>query len=156
MADYQMVPGTLQHIEDMVDNLRELDIEEAWVTRHRTPRQALESAFTRAGANPWVGLVDGKAECVCGTAPMSTISAIGFPYLYATNVIWANSRPFLRGSREYIAAMKREFVFLRGYVYTKNTESQRWLKWLGFTLDDAQPWGVEGKPFYPFHMEGES
>ena len=149
-----MVPGTLQHLEDMVDNLRDLDIEEAWVTRHRTPRQALESAFARS--NPWVGLADGKAECVCGTTPMSTISAIGFPWLYATNDMRAHSRPFLRGSREYIAAMKREFVFLRGYVYVKNVESQRWLKWLGFTLRPAEPWGIENKLFYPFDMEGES
>tara|TARA_R110000787_G_scaffold97868_14_gene201643 strand:+ start:1960 stop:2421 length:462 start_codon:yes stop_codon:yes gene_type:complete len=153
MAEYEMLPGTLQHIEDMVDDLRDLDIEEAWVSKHRTPRQALEAAFSRTYT--WVGTVDGKAMCVCGTTPATTISAIGFPWLYGTNLMTQHSRVFLRGSREYIAAMKREFVFLRGYVYTENSTSQRWLKWLGFTLHPAEPYGVEQKLFHPFHMEGK-
>jgi hypothetical protein len=151
MAKYQTVPGALQYLEDIVDDMRDADIEEAWMGYHLHPREALEYAFSRADL--YVSLVDGKAMCVCGTQPISAISAIGTPWLYGTNLMTRHKTYFLRGSREYIDRMKQQFVLLRGYVYTENSLSQRWLKWLGFTLRTPEPYGVEGKLFHPFDME---
>jgi hypothetical protein len=44
------------------------------------------------------------------------------------------------------------FPEMRNYVDARHARSIRWLKWLGFTIEEARPMGFAGLPFHPFGM----
>jgi RimJ/RimL family protein N-acetyltransferase len=43
------------------------------------------------------------------------------------------------------------FGRLENYVHAENKASVRWLKWLGFTMDEAAPYGPRGENFIHFY-----
>lgn len=100
----------------------------------------------------WTGLVDGELAAILGVAPINVMCGIGSPWMLGTPVLDAHSRVLVRETPEYIGKMLNAFPHLVNFVHAKNTTSVRWLRRLGFTLHDAQPYGALGEPFHPFEM----
>ena len=50
---------------------------------------------------------------------------------------------------------RQEFPYMFNYVDVRHKEAIRWLKWLGFTLNEPTPYGPFGLPFHKFHMGEE-
>lgn len=69
------------------------------------------------------------------------------PWAVFTTAIDRHPLPFLRGCKAW---MDRVDGFLLNYVDARNTMTIRWLKWLGFTIDEPIPYGVNGEPFCRF------
>lgn len=44
------------------------------------------------------------------------------------------------------------FALLTNYVDARNAVSIRWLRWLGFEIEPAAPFGIHGLPFHRFSM----
>jgi hypothetical protein len=47
--------------------------------------------------------------------------------------------------------MQREYPVLFNFVHADNHVSIKWLSWLGFVIQGAQPAGPEGAPFRFFY-----
>jgi hypothetical protein len=60
---------------------------------------------------------------------------------------------FYKKSREVVEELARSRPSLSGHIYCKNDFSLRWAKFLGFTIKEAEPYGVKNEPFHPFYME---
>ena len=112
------------------------------------------------------------AECLCvglgqslrawviesGGMPLAAVGdalagiGIGVPWMVTTDHIASDPRGFLRASKAVLAEMLQRHHQLINYVDARNVAAVRWLAWLGFTIDEAVPYGPQGLPFHKFHM----
>ena len=92
----------------------------------------------------------GVAIAVFGLSASSTFSDEVYPWLIASNQVYAHRLSFLR-------TVKKLFKFYRGrykefvnYVDARNTESIKWLKWMGFKIEEPEPYGPYGLLYHKF------
>ncbi len=148
----EIVPARLEHVAPIAENMRREDVEEVLAATGRDPLSALQGSFD-ASVLCWTGTVDGAPACMFGVAPIDILGGVGAPWLLGTDLVPANTAPFLRRNKAYVARMLALFPCLFNYVDARNRQSIRWLKWLGFDFDAAPvPYGIEKLPFFRFTM----
>jgi len=110
---------------------------------------ALKKSLTSEGiAAAWI--VNGTAEAVFGATTRCTLTRSGVPWMLATHEIYQHRKEFLRDSKRYIKALFTAFDYLENYVLAENKASVKWLKWCGFTIEEAAPYGIEKAMFNRF------
>ena len=117
-------------------------------------REAVEQSRGRLGRMAFVAEHEGEGIALFGFVPTSALSSAAHPWLVGTPGLSKVPGMLNRLSRSYCSAVLGEYPLLSNYVDARNTASIAWLKRLGFTLDDPQPFGVEGLPFHRFEMRG--
>lgn len=148
-ADILIRPATLDDVADLAPRLREADRDEVWDSHRSTPEEALGRSL-RLSTHAWAGLADGRLVCMWGVCPASMLDRIGVPWLLGSDEIETHQIAFLRRNRPMIAEMMETYTVLTNWVDARNTMSMRWLRWMGFTLFPAHPFGVAGLPFHRF------
>lgn len=137
------------HIHQVAARMRRVDRDELWAASHSLPGEALERA-QRTAIRSWTGMVNGQPVCMMGVSPLSILYGEGSPWLLCTDAIAKVERPFLRLSRPVVDAMLEVCPSLVNWVDARNLRAIAWLRWLGFTVEDPAPHGVEGLPFHRF------
>lgn len=155
MPVYEIVPATEQHIESMLPNVRQADIEEVTAASSRTVEEALHMGLRRSNGYAWAGLADGEVVCIFGVAPMGLLSDTGIPWMIGTPLIEKHSKVFLKRSRRYVKGMCTLYNRLENWVDDRNDCAKDWLAWLGFKLHDPEPYGKKQLPFRRFEMGAE-
>jgi hypothetical protein len=125
----------------------------AWVALHLRKQDAIE-VFCSHGADPWQAVHHSwhsSPDCRCiegddySTVGIAGISPGGCVWLLATDGLLATAshrRQFLRGAKQWIDALMAEGAGpLHNWVLAKNTTTLRWLRWLGFTVEQPHPMG---------------
>lgn len=117
----------------------------------RTPLQAcrLSLAWT---PDARVLILDGELAALYGVAPVSVMGGQGCPWLLGTDACLRHWRTFLRHSRPVFIRQASRYSYLENRVHVKNVPSIRWLRWLGFELEPAMPYGWQREPFHKFTM----
>ena len=136
----------------LVRNMREHDKQEVNAATKMGIRNAVDSSVKMA-TYAKTGLVDGQLVCMWGVCPISLISSRGSPWMLGTDLIKKKQKIFLRRSKPWLEDIKKDYRHLENYVDARNTLSIKWLKWLGFKMEEAMPYGVNGEPFHKFTME---
>ena len=72
--------------------------------------------------------------------------------MLGTPLLDQHARVLVRLTPVYIGRMLGAFPHLLNYVHAGNTTSVRWLRRLGFTLAEPQPYGARGELFHQFEM----
>lgn len=144
-----LVPVDPWHIEVVAANLRPADADEIWASSHATGRSALQRGVDTA-IRCWTGLVDGEPVLIAGVTPSAMILGQGVPWMLATPGVERVERPFIRLCRPVVDAMLEVAPELVNFVDNRNARAHRWLRWLGFTLDEPAPHGVERMLFRRF------
>ena len=75
-------------------------------------------------------------------------SSVGIPWLLATDDIRQIGVRFIRGSRPIVDDWLTRYEVLENFVHAGNEISIRWLKWLGFDLQETIT--VNNEPFIRF------
>ena len=134
---YVIVPADSDHIPYLAKYLRLGDRREVWASSRSTPHEALAVSLGNS-ARAWTCLVNRWPVCMWGVARKGSIlSDPGIPWLLGTDAIYTVERPFIRRSREYVAAMHRAgFARRENYVHAEHVASLRWLAWCGFTIGE--------------------
>ncbi len=140
------------HARQLARTMREADKQEVWATRHYTPLEALEKSVAHT-PDPRTVLANGKIVCMFGVGRVTLLSTTGIPWMLGSDLVESHSIPFLRRSLDYRDAMLDIYTVLKNYVDERNVLAIRWLRWLGFTIEPAEPFGVEQRPFHAFHQE---
>lgn len=153
--NYTVRPATEADAEFVGVLLRQADADEIKAASGREPVEGTVLSY-RASRDPKVGCVDGVPVCIFGVAEQSLVSDRAVPWLLGTDDLPKHARAFLRMSRAYVQNMKREYRLLFNYVDARNTYAVRWLGWLGFKIEEPQPFGPERLPFHRFSMEREN
>ncbi len=151
MPKYEIVPATEAHAVALAKVMAEADKQEVWAMGHSTPIQALQRAL-KVSRDAKTGLADGREVCMFGVVPPSLLSNIGVPWLLTAVELPQHGTKFLRESRATFDGWRREYEVLANYVDARHKTAIRWLDWLGFTIDVAEPFGVEKLPFHRFHV----
>ncbi|EAW2320551.1 hypothetical protein E5C59_19605 [Salmonella enterica subsp. enterica] len=152
MIKAQIVPATGEHIEAIIPLVRQADIDEFLEINGWSPRRVLETGL-RTSTFCCAGLINGEVVTVFGVAPASMIGGSGIPWLVGTDALEKYQRTFLRRCGKVVNAMLTVYPYLENYVDARNHTARIWLHWLGFTIDEPQPYGINNLPFHRFHME---
>ncbi len=141
------VPATHEHARCLV--LREGDALEV-AALGLTPLQALRQSIERA---LWAEayLVDGEVAAIVGLGLGSLLGGPGVPWLLTGPACERHRKTFLVESRLQLARMRARVLPLVNFVHADYGRAQRWLSWLGFTLEP--PVLVCGAPFRRFILE---
>jgi len=134
----------------IAQNLRESDREELIAAYGDDIAMAVMDSY-RLSQNVWVAYVDNVPFSIFGVAQSYDYPDAGVIWLLGTDEILKNQMSFLRGSKEHFKQMVKLYPFLYNFTHVNNKAAQRWLRWLGFTLEDPEPYGLKGELFIPFY-----
>lgn len=152
MAEYSIVPATVEHALYLIPRLRQADKDEIWAAHGVEPRWGVLASLAVSRDTSYTGLADGEPICLYGVAQPSLLVLAGRPWMVGTDDVPKHSLKFLRESREVVRQMKEKFPFMFNYVDARHADAIRWLRWLGFTVADAAPYGPDKLPFHRFTM----
>jgi len=139
-------PATPEMALEIGGNLRDSDIEEVWNSHHLGAVEAcVESVEVSDYA--FCGLVDDVPIYLFGLNG-NTVWGLG------TDRLEAHRHRFLRASHNFITFCRGHADYLENWVAADNVNSAAWLEWLGFTMEEAAPYGEEQELFHHFHMKG--
>jgi hypothetical protein len=139
-----IVPATMEHARSI--DLRPGDAVEIDALG-LTLREAFDMSMVRA---VWADayLLDGEVAALVGVSVLSMLGGEGVPWLLTGTPVDRCKRDFLRLTRAGVARMRHQFPVLTNFVHAEYVQSVRWLRWLGFTIAPAQPFGAKGASFH--------
>ncbi len=136
----------------LVRNMRDHDKQEVNAATHMGLRNAVQTSVIMSTYSK-TGLVNDELVCMWGVCPISLLSGSGSPWMLGTDLITEKQRIFLRRSKPWLDDIRKDYRYLENFVDARNVMSIKWLKWLGFEMDEAEPYGIHGEPFHKFTME---
>lgn len=148
----QVVPAEDWHVSFIAACVRQADADEMYAIGCYTPEAALRISL-RVSDMAWTGLIGSKPVCMFGVAGASLLTNTGRPWLIGTDLLDTHYVIFLRRCRRMVVKMLDRFPSLENYVDVRNTRAITWLRWLGFSFNEPEPYGVLGLPFIRFTME---
>ena len=150
MTDYLIRPAELADAQVVVDNINPADRDELLAMGFFHVQSALERGIM-VSRDPKAGCANGEVKCLFGVVPPTALSWIATPWLIGTVDLKQHGTRFLRESRVYFDEWKQAYEELANYVDVRHTAAIRWLKWLGFQMDEPKPFGPQQLPFMRFY-----
>lgn len=150
MSTYEIVPATLAHAIELSTTMAQADRNEIWASSHATPIEALRRGMDQGDA--FSGLADGRAVCMFGVVPVGILSNTACIWMLGSESLPRYAKPFLRRNRPWLSQVSSRYSVLFNFVDARNENAIKWLRWLGFTLGPAIPYGQDKLPFHPFEL----
>lgn len=149
MNKYEVREATWEDVISLAPRMRKADQREVWASGKLTPHQALTQSL-EASRDALTASVDGVPVIMFGVAVPHLLSERAVPWMLASDEVKNHAMHFLPASRRFIDEMMQRYDLLVNFVDERNTLSQKWLKWLGFTLEEPEPFGPFQVPFRKF------
>ena len=131
----------------IADNLRPADATEVMLSHGMSPYEAVKSSYCESDICRGIASDEGIPVGLCGVTEQR-IWMLGTPELTATRrgrwQLIVEGRKWVDNCFEEVGGP------LFNQVYSKNTDSIRWLKMLGFTIEKPRPFGPSGALFCDF------
>lgn len=144
-------PSVKEDIPFIAALARQGDVDELYASNLLTPFEAMTRGM-RDSEETYTGLIDGAPVCMWGVVLESFIGNVGIPWMIVTETADKHQLTFLRQCRDDTMKVLSKYGTLFNYVDARNTRAIRWLKWLGFAVQEPAPYGVFGLPFHRFYM----
>lgn len=142
-------PATRDDALNLAPRLREEDVQECF---HSLGLGPLEGLLVSFHCGETFAVIWGD-EVVALFGHYGYPGMIGVPWMMASPTLNKIRKSFLRECRDYVARMLKLYGRLENYVWANNEVHIKWLHWLGFKLEPAVPFGIDGEPFQRFHMK---
>jgi hypothetical protein len=141
---------TKEDFEDvMALDLREIELREGWAFTGEEPMECLALSLARS-RYLWVVTIDDK---ICGVFGLTIQEyeggILGTPWFVSNEApfsTFALRGLFLRTSKQIVLFMQSCCDQLTNIVSLENKEAVRWLRWLGFTLDESNQMTFDRDP----------
>lgn len=153
MKSYRIVEATQEYVDALKGRLRPGDLAEIAAASGREPDIVLQRAWDISELR-WAGLAGGQVVTLFGAARLTTLSTVGIPWMLGAKELAGEGLSVGRESRHYLRVMRSQFSRLENMIDARQKRSVRWLRWMGFTVESALPWGVSGLPFHRFWIGG--
>lgn len=146
------VKPDLSLISEIAINMRQADINEVYASNRFSPKEALMDGFNRSD---YCAIItnDGVPFAMLGLAIPNILNDVGIPWMLGSNEAVKNRREFMRAAPAILNGMLDRCGYLYNYVHSENIVSKAWLKRIGFTIDDPEPYGINGELFHKFYLE---
>lgn len=141
-------------MEALAETIRETDRREIQATSGSAPLDAITRCVDQS-ERVWCGEIGGKVAFIGGVSP-ANLGGRRVPWMIGSYVLDVNPAVFLRYCREKMPLVKDAYPWLENYVDERATTTVRWLKWLGFTVEDPVPYGILSRPFHRFWLKKEA
>jgi hypothetical protein len=143
------VPATLKLAADLAPRLRPADVAEVLAASGKDPHSAMALAvmYSRV-AHAW--LLDGRVEAISGTCDVPGRPDMGAVWALCSPVIDRHPAIFVRATDAYLRELIEPYEVLFNFVDNRNVKAIKWLSWLGFQLEDPEPYGAAQLPFRKF------
>ena len=148
---YDVQPASVADAEVLAPIMRSADREEVWAAASLDPLQGLRVSLG-SSVSAWCWRIDGQPACLFGVSAESFLSGTGVPWLLSSHLLPRQQRAFLRHGRIFIEVMLDLFPRLGNWVDARYTVAVSWLRWMGFTILPAEPYGPFAMPFHRFEM----
>ena len=152
MASVEFRRPTAADIAELVDNLRDQDVDELVAAGYHDFGEIIAESIARSD---WVvsATVGGRLACVFGVSRAGgLLTAYGVPWMLGTPLVASNRRALARLAPRYIHEMLRSYPTLRNLVHARNSVALGWLRHVGFTIGPQVPHPNTGEPFHVFEM----
>ena len=145
-------PFEPHYIDLLADDMCQADINEVFASNGVDPKTAVTQSILNSDS--LVCYFDKDYLLGIGGVGLNS-NGSGSPWLLSNNYLrdWKrrNLRTFLKCSRSWIKEMNETYPHLENYVDQRNTESQTWLKHLGFHFPNTvRYYGYLKIPFIKF------
>lgn len=147
-------PAVAGDVGAIAERVRPADVAELWASNRTTAADCMAFGM-RYSDMAMTGVFDGAPVCMFGAVPASLLGMIGVPWMVGTTALdrLAVQKALLRESRGAVSEMLTRYDVLKNVVDDRNKAAQRWLRWLGFTVDaDVTPYGPDRLPFRGFEI----
>lgn len=144
-------PATIEQALSMMGRIRQADLLEHDAAVGGSIEDSLRTGLN-ISTQTWAGEVDGKVICICGVAPVQAMPESGAVWLISADEIERAPAQFLRLSRQVLKKMLGLYPHLFNFADARNVKALRWLQWLGFSIHEPIPFGVQQLPFHLFEM----
>lgn len=151
-VEVKFVKPTRDLIDVIANDMRQADVNEVWASNHQTPIEALTDGWEISDYSVIV-TVNNEPCVMIGLAIRDILSGSGVIWMLGTEGALKYKRQFLKQVPVIIEEMLTICPNLFNYVHVKNKISIKWLKWIGFTLDEPLPHGYDGELFQKFHLK---
>ena len=150
--EYTIKDARLEDALAMAHKMRDSDVKEIWASHRVRPLEALAKCI-RNSERARTGRIDGEIACIFGISRQNLMGSAGTIWMLGTDLLEKHGIRFLRENKKEIVDISSEFSHIENYCDARNTVTIKWLKWLWFTVEEAQPYGVYNLPFHHFHKE---
>lgn len=145
---------TVADVEYLAENMRQQDVDEVWAASHFSPIEAIQTGVDESDYAV-VALNGDVPVMIYGLKKLGLVSDNGIPWALGAYGVYQCRKELVTMSRSIVDKMLDICPVLFNYVDCRNTVSIHWLKWLGFTMHSAKPYGAESLPFHKFTMVKE-
>lgn len=149
---YEVRPATMEDAIFIGQNIRAVDRDEIFAASGLGPLYATTSSVKLSEVCK-VGTADGVPVCIFGVRRLSLLSMYGMVWMLATDDLDKHAIRFTRECGPGLMKMLSGFNRVENWCDKRNKVTLRWLKWLGFTIDEPKPVGRKGELFHHFYME---
>lgn len=157
MEKTEILETTIEHVRSLQGNLRKADILEVERSSEHSADWCLEEGFKITEDCKTI-LLNGDPIAVFGISSNLSMSSIGVPWMLGKEDLYDLSSEskidLLIMSKEFIQDASKRFSVMMNYVDSENIKSIKWLKFCGFTVEAALPYGKKGHPFHKFYLTG--
>jgi hypothetical protein len=145
----QVVEATVAHAEQLAPRMRSADTLEVQSSAGMTPLAALLASL-RASVYSRALLIDGEPAALWGVAPAAGDDQdIGVVWLLTGDLADRHPLALMVHCRAELQRMLEVRPVLTNAVDERYPGAVRWLRWLGFEVGEAVPFGTSGLPFHP-------
>jgi hypothetical protein len=151
---YWVREATEQDAYELAPKLRDEDVAEIWAANRATPLDALLLGVRSKYGKAWTGLDGNEVKLMFGVTANSAFTSIGVPWFLSAPLTPSQDVALARRSIYYVEMMRADFPMLENYTDARHKAAIRWLRWCGFTVEPAEPYGVDKLPFHRFWIKG--
>lgn len=148
-TDVRIVPYEPAHGEHVAADMRLSDRREIYYLATLRPLPAIRATVAMSD-HATTALIDGEPVLIWGMARRTFLSDVGVPWLLGTPKADLHQYRFGRRSRDFFRDMASHYPIMENYALAENGRTLRWLKWLGFDMEEAKPYGAFRAPFVRF------
>lgn len=146
---WHIVASEPQHVNQLVARLRENDAREITCLGFNVRRiiwRSYRGALLRRSA-----FIDGEIAAMWGVGG-SPLDPVGRPWLMTTGAIEKLPKTYLREARREAREMLACFPVLQNWVHAEYTSAVKFVRLMGFDVEEAKPFGPTGALFHRFEM----
>jgi hypothetical protein len=147
---YEIRDATEADAEYLATRLRAIDVREISAVSGRSPRASLISGV-RGSEYCKAGVADGEVVCLYGVRRLSVWEDDCVIWMLGTDDLPKHAVRFIRDCRSEVVSMVQQFKFVENWCHAENKTTIRWLKWLGFKIEEAAPYGRKDELFHHFY-----
>lgn len=141
----------MNDIVHVAENMRLADVEEISASSGLAPFECL---LLSVSISSYSKTIESNGEAIAILGMCSLPDGSGSPWLLGTDLIVKRKKSFLNSAKSAMVEMLGISPALANYVHARNEKSISFLKWLGFSIEGAEPFGVSMEPFHRFSIGG--